>query len=286
MAIKLKGHETFALREGWLNKGLAKVDANPKVFSENYGADALGVGSNMAKAIRYWLKAGKFMEEPPKEGAKLTDIGQIIFKEDKYLEDIFSLWIFHINLAGNEKLATSWYAFFNLINIDEFSKEDLMNILLEKLTPLAEKKAIPERSLRDDISVLLNMYVKEKQQNYDPEENKISPFAQLGLLKKDRNNYIKTQPDKDKLCDDAVLYSLIKFFEKKEVDSIGIDELLNSPMSPGRILNLKRMALNEYLDHLEGQGYLTVNRTAGLDTVYFEESSIKTREKVMEQIYK
>ena len=48
MAIKLKGHETFALREGWLNKGLAKVDANPKVFSENYGADALGVGSNMA----------------------------------------------------------------------------------------------------------------------------------------------------------------------------------------------------------------------------------------------
>ena len=157
MAIKLKGHETFALREGWLNKGLAKVDANPKVFSENYGADALGVGSNMAKAIRYWLKAGKFMEEPPKEGAKLTDIGQIIFKEDKYLEDIFSLWIFHINLAGNEKLATSWYAFFNLINIDEFSKEDLMNILLEKLTPLAEEKAIPERSLRDDISVLLNM---------------------------------------------------------------------------------------------------------------------------------
>ena len=249
MAIKLKGHETFALREGWLNKGLAKVDANPKVFSENYGADALGVGSNMAKAIRYWLKAGKFMEEPPKEGAKLTDIGQIIFKEDKYLEDIFSLWIFHIN---------------------EFSKEDLMNILLEKLTPLAEEKAIPERSLRDDISVLLNMYVKEKQQNYDPEENKISPFAQLGLLKKDRNNYIKTQPDKDKLCDDAVLYSLIKFFEKKEVDSIGIDELLNSPMSPGRILNLKRMALNEYLDHLEGQGYLTVNRTAGLDMVYLK----------------
>ena len=150
------------------------------------------------------------------------------------------------------------------------TKEDLMNILLEKLTPLAEKKAIPERSLRDDISVLLNMYVKEKQQNYDPEENKISPFAQLGLLKKDRNNYIKTQPDKDKLCDDAVLYSLIKFFEKKEVDSIGIDELLNSPMSPGRILNLKRMALNEYLDHLEGQGYLTVNRTAGLDMVYLK----------------
>lgn len=44
-------------------------------------------------------------------------------------------------------------------------------------------------------------------------------------------------------------------------------------MSPGRILNLKRMALNEYLDHLEGQGYLTVNRTAGLDMVYLKRKS-------------
>ena len=71
MAIKLKGHETFALREGWLNKGLAKVDANPKVFSENYGADALGVGSNMAKAIRYWLKAGKLWKNHLKRGQSL-----------------------------------------------------------------------------------------------------------------------------------------------------------------------------------------------------------------------
>lgn len=272
MAIKLKGHETFALREGWLNKGLIKVSENPKVFSENYGADALGVGSNMAKAIRYWLKAGNFIEELPKKGAILSKIGQIIYENDKYLEDIFSLWVFHINLAGNERLATSWYVFFNMINIDEFSKEDLMSILLEKITLLADGKNIPERSLRDDISVLLNMYVKEKQPDYDPEENKISPFAQLGLLKKDRNNYIKTQPDKDRLNEDAVLYSLIRFLEAKGGDSVGIDELLNSPMSPGRILNLKRMSLNEYLDRLEEMGYLTVNRTAGLDMVYLKKN--------------
>ena len=48
--IKLKGHETFAIREGWLSKGLIEVDKNEKVFSKNFGADTLGVGSNMAKA--------------------------------------------------------------------------------------------------------------------------------------------------------------------------------------------------------------------------------------------
>ena len=49
--IRLKGHETFILREGWLAKGLKAVSDNPKVFSEYAGADALGVGTNMAKAI-------------------------------------------------------------------------------------------------------------------------------------------------------------------------------------------------------------------------------------------
>lgn len=71
MADKLKGHETFALRDGWLNKGLAKVDANPKVFSENHGADALGVGSNMAKAIRYWLKPESLWKNHIKRGQSL-----------------------------------------------------------------------------------------------------------------------------------------------------------------------------------------------------------------------
>ena len=33
---RFKGHESFILREGWLNKGLYEVDRNPKVFSENY----------------------------------------------------------------------------------------------------------------------------------------------------------------------------------------------------------------------------------------------------------
>ena len=42
MTIKLKGHETFTIREGWLDKGLKAVSDNGKVFSENYGADALG----------------------------------------------------------------------------------------------------------------------------------------------------------------------------------------------------------------------------------------------------
>ena len=56
---KLKGHESFILRDGWLTKGLRAVANDARVFSNNSGADALGVGTNMAKAIRYWMKTAK-----------------------------------------------------------------------------------------------------------------------------------------------------------------------------------------------------------------------------------
>ena len=46
--IRLKGHETFILREGWLTKGLAAAEKDGMVFSKNSGADSLGVVTNIA----------------------------------------------------------------------------------------------------------------------------------------------------------------------------------------------------------------------------------------------
>ena len=40
-AIRLKGHEKFHLREGWIAKGLYGVSANPRVFSGSDGTDQL-----------------------------------------------------------------------------------------------------------------------------------------------------------------------------------------------------------------------------------------------------
>lgn len=156
--------------------------------------------------------------------------------------------------------------------MDEFTKEEIEYIILGKMQILAEGKKISERSLRDDISVLLNMYVKERIEDYDPEEKKISPFAKLGLIKKDRDRYFKTHPDREVLINEVFLYALMKYFEEKSKDSVGIDELLNAPLSPGRVLNLKRIALNEYLDNLAALNYITVNRTAGLDMVYLKKN--------------
>lgn len=282
MAIKLKGHETFAIREGWLNKGMIEIEKNNKVFAKNFGADALGVGSNMAKAIRYWLREGGFTEEKGKSNVRLSAIGKIILKNDRYFEDLFALEIFHVNIVWNMEGATTWYLVFNKINADEFTREQLYVILENELYGMGAENVSP-RSLQDDITVLINMYTREKTENYDPEEKKISPFTKLGLIKQNGNRYVKSNPDNSILNYMAVLYALKKYVEYKNVDSVKIDELINAPLSPGKVFNLKRIKMNGYLDKLEEHGYITVNRTAGLDMVYIKNKL--TLEEIVEKYY-
>ena len=122
---RFKGHESFILREGWLNKGLFEIEKDAKVFSENYGADELGVGPNMAKSIRYWLKSADLITDSPKTGAALTDIGNLIFTHDPCVEDYFTLWLIHSKIAKNRELATAWNLFFNEVSYEEFKKQQI-----------------------------------------------------------------------------------------------------------------------------------------------------------------
>lgn len=266
--IRLKGHETFILREGWINKGLHAVAENDHVFSENSGADALGVGTNMAKAIRYWLMVGGFIEDSTKRSVGLSEIGEEIYKNDPYLEDDFALWIFHCNLVCNPAKATSWYLFFNCFELEEFNKDEMFLLLKRLVLQYAGVDEISERSLNDDCTAILSMYTKEKIKDYDPEDKKISPFSRFGLLKKEGNKYRKQQAHMDYLDAKVVLYLIAQYFEKNACNSVSIDDLLKKKELPGKVLQLKRVNLNEYLDQLSDEGFITVNRTAGLDMVY------------------
>ena len=128
-AIRLKGHEKFHLREGWITKGLYGVSNNPKVFTGNEGTDQLGVGTNMVKSIKYWMLAMGLIGEDQRNGAELTELGKIIFKYDAFLEDDVSLWLLHSFIAKNSFRATVWYLFFNKCQAEEFTKEELFTVL-------------------------------------------------------------------------------------------------------------------------------------------------------------
>ncbi|MBP1925268.1 hypothetical protein J2Z76_001125 [Sedimentibacter acidaminivorans] len=279
--FKLRGHEKFVLREGWLNKGLIVVEDDPRIFLDSDGPDKLGVGNNMVRSIRYWLKAFNLISERPSRGANLTELGKIIKENDIYFEDVFTLWVLHSNLVKNIKNATSWYIFFNRCDIEEFKRDEINNILINELKKYIGDEKFSVNSVKDDIDVILNMYSSQRGNNEDPEDKNISPFSILGLLYRKEDVYYRNQPDLRKINYWIVLYELCCLFERE--DSISIDRISVGDESLGNIYNLSRVTVNEFLDRLDSLNYIKVDRTAGLDMIY-KKSNI-TAESVIRSYY-
>ena len=262
----MKGHESFYLREGWLTKGLRAVSEDPFVFFKNSGADALGVGTNMAKSIRYWMKTARLIHDSSKAGAELTDIGKLIFENDLYIEDIFTLWIIHINIVLNFAAATSWSVFFNDFDLSTFKRDEMNDLMKRLLIDATGDMKLPDRSIRDDCTAIISMYSNSKEENTDPEDKKVSPFAALGLLKQNGMNFSKEQPLQT-LVDPLIVLYIIRD-KLIEENALSIDEIVEDKNMPGKLLNLSRVLCNEHLDQLANREYIVVNRTAGLDMIY------------------
>lgn len=263
--IKLQGHEKFALREGWLNKGLIMVKKNPTAFQGKDGPDIFGIGNNMVKSLRYWLKAFGLIEETPGKGASLTEMGELILQNDPYFEDIFTIWLLHSFIAKNKDEATSWYMFFNKVGVQDLEKDQIENILLREITKYAAGITFSDKSVGNDLDVLLNMYGKTKEQN-DPEDKSNSPLAQLGLIKNVGGKYSKNHPNRKDLNEWIILQELAYLLNGKE--SLSIDDAINGENGLAKIYQLSAVTANELLDRLDALEYIRVNRTAGLDVIY------------------
>ena len=263
---KLKGHESFVIRDGWLTKGLRAVHDNSKVFSENNGADALGVGTNMARAIRYWLRTSG-LTRSSQTGEVLTELGEILFENDLYFEDSFSIALVHANIATNFEAATSWSLFFNDFLVSSpFTRDEMFSVMKELFTEKTGNENPTERSLRDDCSAILAMYAMQDNQNEDPEEKRKSPFEDLALIARSGNRFVKKRPALERIDPLVILYLIVDVLNAE--GSIQIDRLTDGTDMPGKIFNLNRISVNNYLDELQNSGYIIVNRTAGLDIVY------------------
>lgn len=300
--VKLKGNESFNFREGWLRKGMRCIEQEQNLFSQEDVIERLGVGSKMVKSIRFWLQATHLSEEQYTNSGRnrsqfLTkDFGKIVFQYDPYFDDLFTLFLIHYHIVANYSLCIAWNIFFNEYEGHDFTKEDMVNScksLLDK--KMDEGCSYSENSFSDDCTSIIKMYMsaKDVENQYKnivvdthPEESLECPLVGLGLLQKSiktKSAYIKSMPNRGVLDKLAVLYVITQNISE-EKSSVSIEDLLNAPNNIGKVFNLNRVAINEYLDQLRIAGYLTINRTAGLDMVYLE--SIMKPETIMIEYYK
>ena len=275
MAMKFRAHDTFFIRKGWLSKGMKYVHNKPDVFvdkNEN-PMDVLGIGSNMVKALRYWLQTVGLTAEPHvgRRTQQFTELGTSVFDHDRFMEEIGTLFLLQYRLASNKEEATAWYYFFNEFTMSEFSKEDFVASLQNYVLMNDSGASVALRSLNDDFTCIVNTYLpryKNGTGKINPENNIECPFGDLGLidiLSKVRRTYKKTIPAVSSIHP-WVAMAVIQdqAHGRKE---ISLNELLTAPCNIGKVFNLDAISMLDLLRNVERLGEVKIIRTAGLDII-------------------
>ena len=145
----------------------------------------------------------------------------------------------------------------------------MVDKISDECNKLYNKGSSLYNAIDSDCGVLLKMYTALEETVTDPEENLVSPFSELGLIAKgsERSSYMKVRPLYSKLDRLTVLYIMTINLPDDKI-SVDIDTLLTQDNNVGKVLCLDRNMINEYLDRLRQEGFIELNRTAGLDMVY------------------
>lgn len=272
--MKFRAHDTFAIRKGWLHKGMKHIKDNPRLFVDKNinPMDELGIGSNMVKALRYWLQVFGLTEETgtTQKYQEFTELGQLIWDNDLFMEEDGTFCILHYMLASNKEQATAWYYFFNIYNMNEITKESFISDIQSYISVEEPETQVSEKSLGDDFDCIIKTYFKSNSNDFNPESNIESPLTELGLIKLlDKKNkiYSKMMPSFATINPLIILAIIIRENEKEKSTDIKISKIEKDPGNIGKIFNLDKIQVAQYLDNLQNQGLIKVVRAAGLDIV-------------------
>lgn len=291
-------HETFAPRYGWLKKGYDAVEKDGAVFNQENAALVLGVGKNMARAIRYWALAFGVVEPVPSafrrpSGAlQPSPFGKRLLGArgwDPFLEDLGSLWLLHWSLLREFGTATSWrHAFFEF-GLTEFSVDELASSLatmVHRRFPTA--RAAPS-SLRKDASCIIQMYAGGTLRRVETEESIRSPFVQLDLMGRGiaARSVAFRSGEKPGLSPDLVVAVCLDYMKRRGSErSISFNSLLRGEGSPGLALRLSEGSLYAALEHATRQrGELHLSDSAGIIQLAVSVSTKELRTAMLKEHY-
>ena len=259
--MKFSGHETFAIRDGWLFKGLKLLTEEPELFVDEHVADWLGVGRNMARAVKHWLLATGLAET--KDGVKMkkrrftiTPFGEMVFERDPYFSEPGTWWAIHVNLVHSPDSTASWLWFFNRFGETKFERAFCLDHLFRYVN-LLRKREPSKTTLQKDLGCLLSSYARRTPEDrQDVEEANDCPLIELDLMRFYRTSgtYQLNYEVKD-IPPHLLGYCLSRAFWGTQSGGKFIDvklhDAVNATGSPGRCFALSGAALFEVASRAE-----------------------------------
>lgn len=216
------GHESFPCKQLWLKKGFDYL-VRGNNFNEPDAVVKLGVGKNMVSSIRYWMKAFSLTQNDA-----LTDIAYYLFDEesgaDPFLEDLGSLWLLHFLLVS-EGEATIYNWIFTRIQKErkEFTRSQALNCIHRYMTDAGKEKNFNENTVKKDIGVLLQNYVRPVKARSFEEYTSLLLDLDLIMTTNEGESYQFNIEGKRPLPLEIYVYALLKW--KKDDQSLSFSSL-------------------------------------------------------------
>lgn len=271
-------HETFHPHYGWFRKAYSVVEEAPGVFTEADAPVRIGVGKNMVRAIRFWGRAAKLIEDTPHSprcrasSMAPTDFGEKVFGGtgwDQYMEDPGTLWLLHWKLLAPLCDLPVWWLTFNEFHAVEFTEDQLEDAVVLQLEG-ATTWRIPHRSsIRKDISALLRTYTTDYNSRRIGVDDRLNcPLRELNLIGRSRSvdGYRFNVGPKPTLPSEIVTYAVLDYVARAGVsgNTITIGRLAHDRGTPGNVFKLSESDILDSLRHIvDDSKKLTLTITTG-----------------------
>lgn len=214
-----------------------------------------GVGLSAARVGRLWMM-GTALGLFNKGNWVATELGQIVYEHDPYLDDIGTLWLLHYILASNPDIVV-WNCMTNEVvpNNRVVTTDIAKPYFSEKMQEFSELSF--DVYLNKEIRSYLNAYTEQK-------------FQHLRYLVTDDDSSFEWG-DKAPLPPYIALACILHYRDKfmSNTVTIDIEHLSKSYNSLGRIINLTKRQVRDLLEDIERLGFVFVESRADLDQVRF-----------------
>ena len=244
----------FPLRLSWLPRLIGHYTAQKRVVPANLEVIAcdLGVGKNMAKAMRAWGRAAGCLQE---NGAITETAKRLFIDHDPYLERGESVALLHWLISSNMQRFSVGAWFFNFAHSGDFTPSDAVSMFHDHL--FAENAYYSEGTLRRDVEPLLRMYALSRERFSCGSDDRL--FSQLNLLSTKRIGvrtvFQRSWMDEPVHVSDKLLaFTVLRTLAQRSTASSPLSELYaggSGRAAPGTVLGFSREGFFAAIDLID-----------------------------------
>jgi hypothetical protein len=244
-------HETFAVRHGWLGKGVTFMAEEGDFRDEEGAVVRLGLGTRMVKSLRYWMEASGLADVVASDEADrrsktlaATRLANVVTQRDPFMEYPATWWFVHLHLARRTRSVWGW--FFSDFRERTFDRAVCVEAYIRHLRLHATNEASVGVAQRDVACLLLAYASPASGERQDPEEGTGSPLRDLGLVLRhdDTGRFERARP-LDAAPIEAFLACVAAAAKDTDQQAMSVGEMVGRRGAPGLLLGLDAEAIED-----------------------------------------